>query len=440
MKTFFATLLSLCIALLYTACTTTSTQPTAQAIPALLKRSAQLGSPEEQAFVVNEYTRLKEALKRDPMDHKARLRLAELFIVEARVSGEHGHYYPAALTQLDYVLAQQIGADLQFQALTDKTSVLLSQHQFTEALETGRQALALNSYNALIYGALVDANVELGDYPAAISMADKMTSIRPDIRSYARVSYLREIHGDLPGAIEAMQMAAAAGFPGYEDAAWCKLQLGGLYEKQGDLSRAEATYQAILTERPAYPFALGALAGIRIKQTQYREAEQLLRQAGNIIPEVGFYQQLAALYLETDRAEAAAALTDSVLQMLRDDEASGHRMNLEFAEVYLDLKGDAETALTYAMQEYALRPNNVDVNRMMAMIHLKRGDAAAAAPYLAVAARTGSRMPELLCLQGIYQAQTGNLAEGKKLIRAAFSADPFLAHSLAEDARALAGV
>ena len=51
-------------------------------------------------------------------------------------------------------------------------------------------------------------------------MADKMVSIRPDLRSYSRISYLREIHGDMPGAIEAMKMAIQAGYPGYEDRAW----------------------------------------------------------------------------------------------------------------------------------------------------------------------------------------------------------------------------
>jgi hypothetical protein len=54
---------------------------------------------------------------------------------------------------------------------------------------------------------LVDGNVEMGNYATAIEEADKMISIRPDIRSYSRASYLREIHGDYPGAIDAMKLA-----------------------------------------------------------------------------------------------------------------------------------------------------------------------------------------------------------------------------------------
>lgn len=51
-------------------------------------------------------------------------------------------------------------------------------------------------------------------------------SIRPDLRSYSRISYLREIYGDLDGAIEAMKLAVTAGYPGYEQTAWARLTLG----------------------------------------------------------------------------------------------------------------------------------------------------------------------------------------------------------------------
>lgn len=60
-------------------------------------------------------------------------------------------------------------------------------------------AIILNPYNADIYGALVDANVELGNYKEAVAMCDKMLSIRPDLRSSSRASYIRQIFGDNNG-------------------------------------------------------------------------------------------------------------------------------------------------------------------------------------------------------------------------------------------------
>ena len=70
---------------------------------------------------------------------------------------------------------------------------------------------SVNPYNAYVYGLLVDGNVEMGNYDTAVSYADKMVSVRPDLTSYSRVSYLREIFGDYAGSIKAMQMAVEAG-------------------------------------------------------------------------------------------------------------------------------------------------------------------------------------------------------------------------------------
>ena len=84
-----------------------------------------------------------------------------------------------------------------------------------------------------------------------------MISIRPDIRSYSRIAYLREIHGDIPGAIEAMKMAVDAGAPGDENTEWCRVQLGKLYEKTGKIKEAEMHYAIALNNRQNYPYALG---------------------------------------------------------------------------------------------------------------------------------------------------------------------------------------
>ena len=47
---------------------------------------------------------------------------------------------------------------------------------------------------------LVDASVELGRYDEAAEHLQAMLDVRPDSTALARASYLRELHGDLPGA------------------------------------------------------------------------------------------------------------------------------------------------------------------------------------------------------------------------------------------------
>lgn len=200
--------------------------------PALLERNKFIQNGKEWDDIQNAYAAALHKIAKNKNTVDAYIRLAEIFINEARVTGEHGHYYPGALKVLEKGLQiDKITEDQKFSILSYKASVLLSQHEFSFALTIGKEAQLLNPYNAQIYGVLVDAFVELGDYGNAVLMADKMISIRPDLRSYSRVSYLREIHGDLAGAIEAMQLAVTAGLPGDEQTAWARLTLGALFEK-----------------------------------------------------------------------------------------------------------------------------------------------------------------------------------------------------------------
>ena len=351
-----------------------------QSFPKLLDRHAAIQQGKEWENVQSNYVQFRTELLDG--EHEAYWKMARLFIQEARITGEHGHYYPHALQLLDTLLSKGImDVDLEFRVWTTKASILLSQHEFQQALDAGLSAYELNNYNAEVCGALVDAYIELGQYDQAIQMADQMVAIRPDLRSYARISYLREIFGLKDGAIEAMRMALEAGYPGYEETAWTQLELGNLYAKYGDLVAAKANYEEILSYRPKYPFAMAALADIAFQQENYEEAEQLLINACAIIPEVGFYEQLAHLYKRINKENALDTTLATIKTMLADDVQSGHQMNLEYARFYLDLEEDYNKALTYALEEYQKRPKNKDTNQLMTDIYLKQGNEAAAKPY-----------------------------------------------------------
>jgi len=115
-------------------------------------------------MVQNFYKTQQASLSKNPNDHEARLNLIELFVKEARVTGEHGHYYPAALEQTNQIMgADSLKKDVVFRTLMAKAGVQLSLHEFSDALETGLTALKINDNNAQVYGVLVDAYLELGD-------------------------------------------------------------------------------------------------------------------------------------------------------------------------------------------------------------------------------------------------------------------------------------
>lgn len=382
------------------ACNTNSPQVnseiTSLEIPKLLDRTEDLWLGVEWDQVQSTYVKNREQLKANQQDGEAAIQLASLFMNEARITGEHGHYYPAALKVLDHVLAsEEISKDLTFRTLSHKANVLLSLHQFDQALSIAKKAVAINPYNAPIYGILTDAYVELGQYEEAVKMTDNMISIRPDLRSYSRVSYLREIHGDIDGAIQSMQMAIQAGFPGHEQTAWARLTLGELYTRYGKEEAAQNQFLSALQERPNYPFAIAALAQFDLDKKNYAAAEEQLQKAIAIVPEIGFYEQLATLYKETDQIEKYKKIVEAMFPMLEDDVANGHQMNMEYAALYLDLFEDHKKALDYALIEFESRPQNIDVNRLLAKIYAAAGVEAKVKVHLDIASSTNSRHPDL---------------------------------------------
>ena len=89
---------------------------------------------------------------------------------------------------------------------------------------------------------MVDALIELGRYDDASEAVDRLVSQSADLTSLARLSYVRELHGDLAGALDAMQQAAAAPGLAPENTAFALALVGQLEQQNGDSARArEAT-------------------------------------------------------------------------------------------------------------------------------------------------------------------------------------------------------
>src|SRR5690606_32277827 len=192
------------------------------------------GTPGEQLMIRSTFDKAITELKENSENPQPYIDLASTYILEGRISGNSGYYSNAVLKVLNKVLDGDASTpDQRFQALSLKSAVLLNMHQFRDAFEAARQGLAISEYNAGIWGAMVDAQVELGNYAEAVKACDRMLSLRPDLRSYSRASYLRQIHGDNRGAIDAMKMATESGVPGIEATEWARVQLGDLYYNTG---------------------------------------------------------------------------------------------------------------------------------------------------------------------------------------------------------------
>ena len=415
-------------------------QKPAPRIPPLKERHGDLALGGEWVNTKNAIQGLLAELRRNPADHKSQLLLAQAYLQEGRVTGDHPYYDAAALLLLEKVLAAE---PENLEALCSKASLCLTQHHFSQGLVVAEQAVAVNPRNAFVYGLLCDAHVELGHYDEAVKMADKMNQVRPDLRSYARVSYLREIYGDVPGAVQAMGLATKAGYVGLEQTEWSRVQLGHLYENRGDLSQAEQEYQKALIVRPYYAYALAGLGRVAAARRDYAAAIKHLEQARATVKDYAFADELADFYRLNKQPEAARKMAAEAIAQLSAaaneadaNEQLGHYADRELAYAYLKT-GELDLALKHAKIEYERRPDNIDVNETLAWVHYKRGEYAQAQQYMQVARRTHSQNPVLLCRAGLIATKAGQPAEGQTLITQALSLNPYLSPELAAEGKHL---
>lgn len=345
-------------------------------IPALFERQGELAKATEWEKTKVKVAELNQKIAANSNDIKSRLQLATIYITEARITGQHGYYDPAIYNILDGVLALD---PKNFEAYVYKASVKMSQHQFSEGKELAEKARVINADNAYVYGMLVDANVELGNYKEAILMSDKMQSIKPSLEAYSRASYLREIFGDYPGAKQAMKMALAAGVPGSESGEWTRTILGDLYLNTGELDSAEMLYKISLEVRPDFPNAEMGLAKVEKARKNYDSAIAHTEAAIRIVSEAPYVAFLGELYLLKGDKNKAEEISNDVVDLLEKAEkeqsnsASKHNGNRELATAYLNA-GKLDKALEYAQNDLKLRPENIDANELVGWIAYLKGD------------------------------------------------------------------
>lgn len=407
-------------------------------LPELKPRQGALANAPEWATTQASFKKLQEDLAAKPDDSRTLLMLAKAFMQESRITGDYSYYNKASLDLINQVLTKEPG---NFEAICLKSMVYLSQHRFADGKKVALEAVKANPYNSFVYGLLCDANVELGDYDEAVKMADRMVNIRPDIRSYSRVSYIREIFGDMPGSIEAINMAVAAGYPGQEDTEWARMVLGHLYEDTNMLDKAAEQYETALRERPDYPFALAGMGRIAAYKKDYPTAIQHYEKARAVISDVSFLEQLSSLYLLNNQPEKAeecsrvtlnALLSDNITA--QKDQDKGHYSDMELANLYLQLN-QPDKALPHAQTEYQRRPQNIDACETLAWTLYRNGKTAEALPYVATVLRTNSQHPERLVKAGIIMAANGQKEEGSILINKGLSLKPYMDETLVKTAQ-----
>jgi tetratricopeptide (TPR) repeat protein len=305
-------------------------------------------SPAERSIA-----KVRKLIDKNPNDFEAYNALALALSRRARESSDPRFYVQGAeALQKSFSISPD-----NFDGKRIQTWLLLGKHEFAAALETAQKLSKAMPDDVMTYGFLTDANIELGNYDEAEKAAQWMLDLKPgNMPGFTRAAYLRELFGDIDGAMDLMKMAYESTPPSeVEDRAWILTQMAHLDLLVGKLEESEKLAQQALRLFPGYHYALGNLAKVRSEQKRYTEAVELLQQRFQGAPHAENLFELAqALQLAGQTTEANRAFAEFEEKSLQETNRADNS-NHELIFYYADYAHQPAKALEVAQREFARR-------------------------------------------------------------------------------------
>lgn len=349
---------------------------------------AQKLSPAERAI-----TDAKQAIETSPKQAEPYNSLALALARRAREISDIT-YYAQAEAALKKSLKLAPG---NFGAEKTRVWLLLGKHEFAQALEAAKALNQRVPDDVMVHGFLTDANAELGNYDDAEKATNWMLKLRPgNIPGLTRAAYLRELFGDLDGALELMNMALqSTPVSQSEDRAWILTQMAHLRLLAGAPGEAEKLLKQALIAFPGYHYVLGQLAKVRIEQKRYAEAVDLLQQRYQTAPHAENLYDLAVAQELAGQSEAAkkAFAEFEAKSLFESNQADNSNHELIF--YYADHAHDSTKALEVAQREFARRHDVYTLDAYAWALHVN-GREDEARKQIEVALAVGVRDPRIL--------------------------------------------
>lgn len=361
--------------------------------------------------------------------------LGSAYYQRVRETGDASYYAKA-----DGVLRTALRLDPRNVSATVGTAtVALGRHDFRGGLAAAQRAQRLAPEADAAYPALIDGLVELGRYPEAGRTIQRFVDLKPTLASYARVSYFRELHGDLPGAVEAMQYAVSAGGDAPENVAYVQALLGDIQFVRGRVTAAAAAYRLALARVPGYPPASAGLAQVEGARAEYPPAISRLRDVVARLPLPQYIVALGETELAAGRRAQAAhdlALVGAEEQLLR---ANGVNTDVDLA-LFEANHGTPTRAVTLGRRAWAQAPS-VRSADALGWALTRAGRPAQGLHWARRALELGSRDPSFLYHAGMSARSVGARAAAREYLRRALALNPRFSPLYAPRARgALRGI
>lgn len=372
---------------------------------------------------------LQDRLKRLPGDHGAWSALGTAYLDEAVATANPAYYSKAEGAFKRSLKVQPVE---NAGAVTGQAGLAASRHNFSAALKLAKTSQRYNSYSAANQAVLVDALMELGQYDQAKVELQHMLDLKPSVPAAARVSYYRELHGDLAGAKTALDQAEAFASR-TNDKAFIFRYLGELAFSTGDLATALDSYDTGLEIAPGNAALLAARAKARVAAGRTEEGLQDYQLATTMVPLPTTIADYASALRATGRSEEAArqdALTRTTYTLQRN---SGSNVDLELSLYEAD-NGNPKAALDAAQREYRRRASVHTEDALGWALH-KTGDDEAALKHARAAENLSATNASFAYHRGMIEHSLGRKAAARKSLQRAMDINPYFSLAGAKQAR-----
>ena len=353
------------------------------------------------AIIAQRIEGLQAQVREAPSDPDAYAQLGLAYLQQVRETGDPT-FYPRA--QGTFEQARRLDPE-NFTATSGLGSLALARHDFRRGLALGEQAARISPGVARNYGVIADAQIELGRYGAAERTLQHYVDVKPELSSYARVSYFRELHGDLPGALAAMRLADSAGGGTAENVGYVQALVGKLQFDSGDYVAAERAYRSALATDPGFPAAIAGLARVEVALGDDAAAIRRLRALVQRLPLPEYVIALG----ETEQAAGMTAAARRHYQLVGAEtrllQANGVNTDAELALFEAD-HGDPAQAVALARRAWAAAPSVRSADAYAWALSAARRDGEAL-EMSGRAMRLGSRDPSFLYHAGIAALRAG---------------------------------
>jgi tetratricopeptide (TPR) repeat protein len=357
----------------------------------------------------------EDAVRAEPDDASALTSLGNTHLQAARETTDSAHL-DRADAAFDFALRSDPDS---YNATVGKASLALIGHEFADGLELGQTALRLEPALVGAYPVIVDAQIELGRYAAAQKSLERWLHRKPTLAAYSRVSYFRELHGDLDGAVQAIRLAVAAGGGSPEASAFTENLLGNLERARGRTEAAELAYRRALASRPEYSPAVAGLAGLDARRGNLDAAIRGFRTAMEGLPNAENATYLAEALEADGRVDEAAKAWDEAIEIATGDPVE---VNQELVLLEAD-HGSIDVALEKARIAWRLAPGVTSADALAWALH-SDGRSEQAWEFTEKAVALGTGDPALLFRAAQIAVATGRSAEAAKFLRRAVATDP----------------